>query len=260
MIVELIGCAGAGKTTLRRTLCDRGIDGSRVVAMPDLLLDRALLRRIKHPTGLNVVQEIGGIPFFLGALRRDRDFIALVRRMVFRDGVTTYDKLNTLRGIGRKLGMYHLATNRAPDTIVLSDEGTLLSAYNLFVLTDVVFGRAEIETFARLVPLPHRVVYVRVPIATLLERAATRPDVRRQHRGKDVPDVERDIRRTVELFELIVATPALDGRVITVENDNGDEAATRKVAEKVARWLKVSLPDPQSIRQIVGPTGLEART
>lgn len=260
MIVEFIGCAGAGKTTLRRTLCDRGIDGSRVVAMPDLLLDRALLRRIEHPSEQNVVQEIGSFPFLLGAWRRNRDFFAFARRMLFRDGVTTYDKLNTLRGIARKVGMYHLAMNRAPSSIVLSDEGTLLSAYNLFVLTNAEFGRPEIETFAQLVPLPDRIVYVRVPVATLVERAATRPDARRQHRGKDVSDIERDIRRTVDLFELIATTPVLDGRVITVENDNGDEASRREVTEKVARWLKVPTPLPQPIRRTTGPIGWEART
>ncbi len=94
-----MGCAGAGKTTLRRLLCERGIAGCPVVAMPDLMLDSALLGRIAHPTAINVVQEIGGFPFFLGAWRRERDFLAFARRMLFRRGVTTYDRLNGLRGI-----------------------------------------------------------------------------------------------------------------------------------------------------------------
>lgn len=258
MIVELIGCAGAGKTTLRRLLCERGIGGGRAVAMPDLVLDRALSRRITHPTAINVVQELCGLPFFLGAWRKEREFVAFARRLLAQPAVSRYDRLNTLRGIVRKVGMYHLAASRAPERIVLSDEGTLLSAYNLFVMTNAEFGRPEIQAFARLAPLPDRVVYVRAPVATLVERAASRPDVRRQHRGKDFADVERDIRRTVELFDLLAATPTLDDRVIVVENDEGGEAARREVAEKIAQWLGASMPVAQSVRHAVARLTLEA--
>jgi len=259
VIVELIGCAGAGKTTLRRLLCERGIAGCRVVAMPELVLDGALLGRITHPTGMNVVQEIGGFPFFLGARRRERDFIAFARSMLFRRGVTTYDRLNGLRGIVRKLGMYHLATSRAPSKIVLSDEGTLLSAYNLFVLTNVEFGPTEIEAFARLVPLPDKAVYVRAPVATLVERAATRPDARRQHRGKDLAEVAHDIRRTVELFDLIATTAPVSDRVAVVDNDDNDEAGRRVLAEEVARWLETSASIPRSMEHFIPPLSLGAQ-
>lgn len=258
MIVELIGCAGAGKTTLRKSLCACGITGAPVVAMPDLVLDKPLLSRIAHPTAMNVVQEIASFPFFLAAWRRERDFIAFARRMFSHPGVTTYDKLNGLRGIVRKLGMYHLAAARAPRAIVLSEEGTLLSAYNLFVSTGDELSPHEIETFARLVAMPDRVVYVKAPVRTLVERALTRPDTRRQHRGKHVVDIERDIQRTVELFDLIAATASVRDRITVVDNSDADEAGKQIIAEDIARWLEGSLSIPQPMKHVVGPANLGA--
>ncbi len=57
MIVEFIGCDGAGKTTLAQMVRDRGVWGERAVSMPDLVLDRTVLRHVTHPTAVNVVQE-----------------------------------------------------------------------------------------------------------------------------------------------------------------------------------------------------------
>ena len=44
MIVELIGCDGAGKTTLGRMLAEPRVLGARAVVMADLVLDRPGLR------------------------------------------------------------------------------------------------------------------------------------------------------------------------------------------------------------------------
>lgn len=245
MIVEFIGCAGAGKTTLRRMVCERGLAGSRVVAMPDLVLGHTLLRRVSHPTAVNVVQEVGGFPSFLGAWRRERDFIAFARRTLFRHAPTTFAKLNGMRGVVRKVGMYHLARRRAVDRIVLSDEGTVLCAYNLYVMTNLEFGYPEIEQFARLVPLPDHVVYVRAPVASLVERATSRPDPRRQHVRKDAAEIERDIRRTLDLFDLVVATPPLEGRVMIVDNNDGGPAERRQLVEEIAGRLEASVSTPR---------------
>jgi hypothetical protein len=241
MIVEFIGCAGAGKTTLRRIMCENGSAGNRLVAMADLLLDRAVLCRITHPTAVNVVQEIGGLPFFVGAWRREHDYVGFASRMLARHAPSTFHKLNGMRGVVRKVGMYHLARARAPDRIVLSDEGTVLTAYDLFVTTDVDFGGPELEQFARLVPLPDAIVYVKAPIASLVERATSRPDPRRQHVGKQAAAVERNIRRTVELFDRLVTTAPLKGRVVVVDNDDSGPARRQRLAADIEASLRASI-------------------
>jgi hypothetical protein len=240
VIVELIGCAGAGKTTVRRILCERGSRGSRLLALPDLVRDHPLLRRIEHPTLVNVVQEVAGLPYFLGSWRTERVFVALARELLAGGSVSTFDRLNGMRGIVRKLGMYQLARHRAEGKIVLSDEGTVLSAYNLLVMTNVAFDRLDVERFLAVVPLPDRIVYVRAPVATLVARAKSRPDRRRQHIGGRTAEIERDIRRTVELFELIATSTRVENRVLAVENDDADDAARRRVADEIAAWLEGS--------------------
>lgn len=241
MIVEFIGCSGAGKTTLLRMLHGRRIAGRRVLAMPDLVVGRPLLRRISHPTAVNVVQEVGGLPSFVGAWSDECDFVRFARRLLGRAPSTFYE-LNGLRGVVRKVGMYHLAARRAADEIVLSDEGTLLTAYDLFVTTGVDFGRLEIEEFVALVPLPDVVVHVRAPVGALVERAMSRPDTRRQHAGKDRARIEDDVRRTVTLFDLLASTEPLPGRVFVVENGHGDETRRRDLADQIAEHITSFLP------------------
>ena len=238
MIVELIGCAGAGKTTLRRLLAEREIAGRRSCAMSDLVLDRPVLRRITHPTAVNVAQEIGSLPFVLGGPRSDRDFVRYARRMLAGHARSRFDEVNGLRGIVRKVGMYRLAASRAREAVVLSDEGTLLSAYNLLVMTDLKAGPEDIEAFLRVVPLPDRVVYVTAPVAALVGRAHSRPSPRRQHRGRTEVEVESDVRETVDLFDRIAASPLVADRLLVVENGDGDEASTRQVADRIAAWLE----------------------
>ena len=242
MIVELIGCAGAGKTTLRNLICENGIPDQEVIAMPDLLLQRRVLRRVAQPTAVNVVQELGSLPFLLGALPDERPFLAFARRALWGHAPSRFDKLNGMRGVLRKVGMFHLARERARDAIVLSDEGTLLSSYNLFVATKMDFGEAELARFADLAPIPDVVVYVRAPVESLVERARSRPDPRRQHVGVGVAEIEADVRRTVELFDLLVQTVPVAGRVTIVESSDLDEEGRSRLASEVVNRLLSSLP------------------
>jgi thymidylate kinase len=238
VIVELIGCDGAGKTTLGRMLAESEVLGAQAVLMADLVLDRPGLRRIAHPTARNVAQEIGGLPFLLRALGRQRAYLSFARCMLARYAPTAFHRLNGMRGIARRVGMYELARSRARDRIVLSDEGTVLSAY-LFALTDAELDRSHVARFAELVPAPDTLVYVKAPIDTLVERALARPDRRPQHAGKPPADVERTIGRTVEVFDLVAGSSPLRDRVVVVEND-GDHDRMRRLAGGIASELRLS--------------------
>jgi thymidylate kinase len=238
VIVEFIGCDGSGKTTLSRMLAESALLGGRAFAMADLVLDRPGLRRITHPTARNVAQEVGSLPFLLRAFGRRRTYIGFARRMHSRYAPSAYHRLNGMRGIARRVGMYELAQSRAPDRIVLSDEGTVLSAY-LFAHTDVELDRSHVARFAELVPAPDTIVYVKAPIDALVERAFARRDRRPQHAGRSRDEVERTIGRTVAVFDLVAGSSSLRDRVLVVEND-GAHDRLRRLAADIASQIRVS--------------------
>lgn len=243
MIVELIGCAGAGKTTLRRMLCDRSVSRQPTVAMSDLVIPRIARQRITNPTVLNLAQEIVALPSFVRAWRREQQYLALARELVTREGFPRYERVVAARGLERKIGMYHLARRRAHEEVVIWDEGGLLSAYNLFIPGGYPLAAAEIERFAVHVPLPDRIVYVTAPTEQLVARALSRPDPRRQHVGRDEGAVARNIERTVELFDLLADSPPVAERTLVVAND-GPASSVSQIADSIVSWLE-SEPERQ---------------
>jgi thymidylate kinase len=237
VIVELIGCAGAGKTTLRRMLCERSVSRQPVVAMSDLVIPRGARQRITNPTVVNLAQEVMALPSFLRAWRREQEYLAFARELVTREGFPRYERVVAVRGLERKIGMYHLARRRARGKVVIWDEGALLSAYNLFVPGGYPLAAAEVERFAAQVPLPDRIVYVTAPVELLVARALSRPDRRRQHVGRDEAAVARNIGQTVELFDLLAETPPVAERTLIVAND-GPASSISALADSVVSWLE----------------------
>jgi thymidylate kinase len=259
VIVELIGCDGAGKTTLGGLLAEPGfLGGGRAVAMADLVLDHPGLRRITHATARNVVQELGGLPFLLRAYPGRRAYLAFARHMHARYAPSAYHRLNGMRGIARRVGMHELARTRAADRVVLSDEGTVLSAY-LFALTDVTLDRSDVERFAELVPPPDRIVYVKAPIEALVQRALTRRDRRPQHARKSRSEVERTIRRTVDVFDIVAGAPPLRDRVLVVENDGDHDHLERLCTELASELRAWASPSPAGAHARVHGVHVEPR-
>ena len=246
MIVEMIGCSGAGKTTLARLLAHRGIGGRPAVVMADLALDRPGLRRIRHPTARNVVQEVACLPSFATAVRRQpefRTFLGRSCRLVAAHGTSAAESALSMRSIMRRTGMYHLARQRAGGRVVIADEGPVLSAYHVFVYSTAPRGPAELEEFARWVPLPDRIVYVRSPVESLVRRAASRPERRRQLDPDDPAETTHLLQRAADVFDALIETRPLRDRVIVVENDDRDDGDLERLAHEIAGRLVATTSD-----------------
>jgi thymidylate kinase len=224
MIVELIGCTGVGKTTVMRGLRAHGIGELPTRTMGELVLDRPALRRVAHPTAVNVAQELYALPALAVALRRRRAFLAFASRNLLRHAPSPAERLSRVRAIVRRTGMFEVASRPAhAGELVLSDEGTVLLAF-MFPLDGRPYDTEELARFAKLVPLPDLVVHVRAPLDLLVRRARARTDRGRQLGAMDADELELLLRRTSEVFDTLAGTAPVRDRVVTIDGSLGSEA------------------------------------
>jgi thymidylate kinase len=240
MIVEFVGSSGAGKSSLVERLLGSVPQGSALVDAWDLVA-RPGRRWTTHPTVRNLVADAVVLPTFTSIVRRDPAFARFASERL-RHHPSTFARWNYLLNVERRVGMQALTRRRARGRIVLADEGALLLAYQLFVYTAAPFERADVERFVELVPLPDRVVYVRAPLETLVERSIGRTDRRRELAGDDRAEVERWALRSVELFDMLTASPAISNRLLVVDNPGG-QADLQTAAERVLAFLRAPATD-----------------
>lgn len=260
MIVEFIGATGAGKTTLARALVRRGASAQPVRMATDLLTDRPGRRWIRNPHAINVLADVTALPSFVRALDRDRDFLRFAFDRLKRHAPSTFAKLNYMRNMVRKLGMHEMTKRADPGTTFLVDEGTILTAYQLFVYSDAPFTEPDLERFGRLVPLPDVIVSVKAPIDVLLKRAMTRSDRRRELAQNDEDEVRRWIVRAVELFDAVAEIEPIRDRLVTVEiaddePENLDAAileVERSLAREVVPSIERTSPERATLIAFVG--------
>jgi len=218
MIIEFIGSTGAGKTTLISEVQRRLVQTTEVTTSFDLVAAPLGLRGVTHPTTRNLIQELVGLPFFMRSLPRHQAFVIFTLRMLARQANFTLFTINNLRSLVRKIGVYEVIRRYKHDRIILVDEGTVLSAHNVFVYTSAFYTPEEIARFATLIPLPDVIVYVRAPVDSLINRSLQRTDPPREMKSKNRALIEQYINRAVTMFEQLVEAEEIRGRVLIVEN------------------------------------------
>ena len=235
MIVEFIGASGAGKTSLIASLATAPTSPP-MTAVSDLLHDRPPLRNVREPHLQNLLDDVMLFPSFVRGGEQHRRFVRFAASRLRRSAPSTFARYNYLREIVRDVGKHRFARAFAPGATVLLDEGPLITASHLFVYSRGGYDDHELERFIALAPLPDRVVYVRAPIELLVERAVARRDRRRELSHDE--NGERRLRRAVEVFDRLVASPTLGPRAIVVESVNVSEAR-----DVVARSLAHALDE-----------------
>ena len=237
MIVELVGCTGAGKTTLAHELCTLAPPAQRPVIGSDIVLDRPPFRSVSNAQADNLIQDVAGLPYFLGAAHRDSQFLKLSRDLLREHAPSRLDKVLNTRSVMRRIGMFELARHHAHDRTVLIDEGTVLIAYHLFVYSTADVDGPDIDRFTALVPLPDRIVYVKATLPTLLERARARPDPRRQLAGLPAASAAAWIERASAVFDRVTEAPRLRNRVVVIDNTSSDPRAHRELVAMLAQQI-----------------------
>jgi thymidylate kinase len=236
MIVEFIGCTGSGKTTLINHVRSRLAETTQVVTAHELVAGRLSLGVAAHPTTRNLIEELAGLPFFLGSMPRHQAFIAHTVRLFTRNSRLSLTAINNLRSLERKIGGYEIIMRHHPDTIVLVDEGPIQAAH-MFAYSLALPSLWDIGRFADLVPLPDLIVYVRSPVDALVKRTLGRSDPPREMRSKYAATTEIYVRSAVNVFDRLVQSDNLCNRVLIVENTDQMQPMYSDLVEQVAQYI-----------------------
>jgi thymidylate kinase len=240
MIVEFIGCSGAGKTSLVTTLALRSDTARPTIVSTDLVTDRPGLRWITHPKQINLVADVISFPSFVGGIGHDGDFVRWAFRRLRHHAPSRFARYNYMLNVVRKVGVHEMARSASGRKNILVDEGVIQSAYQLFVYSKAPHTDADLDRFAGLVPLADRVVYIAAPTDLLVERGMQRHDARRELVGLSRRDLTDRLVAAKELFDRLAATAPIRQRLVTIEI--GDEPSAH---EQAIRDLRSMLRDAE---------------
>jgi thymidylate kinase len=264
MIVEFMGSSGAGKSTLAKLL--RGHNGvtGPIMLSADLVMDHPSRRWIHNPTAINVVADLIALPSFLRTMRRKGDFLRFAFHRLKQHAPSKLAKYNYMREIVRNVGIQELARRAEANATIIVDEGPVTTASHLFVYSDGRFSQADLDNFARLLPLPDRVIYVRAPEEVLVRRAMWRPDRRRELSADDREEVEHWIARARDVFDGLAEAPAIRDRVLAVEYADDSPDNQRAVVAQIVAFIneqnRTGHPGKESVSPRVSGTSTPSET
>jgi len=232
MIVEFIGSTGAGKTSLISKIHHKLAQTTVVTTSFDLIAAPLGLSSVTHPTAQNLIQELVGFPFFIGSLNRHGKFLVHTIETFSRNTKFSFHRINNLRSLERKIGMYEITQRYSRDQIILVDEGPILAAH-MFVFTGSLVTSSEIATFANLLPLPDLIVYIKAPVDVLVRRALRRPDPPREMGNKNPDMTEKYVKNATAIFDQLMGSERIRSRLLVVNNPDLTAEEHDKVADDV---------------------------
>ena len=178
MLIEFVGCSGAGKTThierALRVLSDRG----RAAACSTALVARATRTAwISNLLLRNICLNVVLFPWLLLALRRHARFFFFGIRHIVCRADSALGILQRSLSQARNLAANELLRrlDSAPE-FILVDEGTICGVHNVLVHLKRLPESDWIETYSRLVPKPDLVIHLDTPVGLALTRTQNRPD------------------------------------------------------------------------------------
>ena len=218
MLVELIGCTSAGKSTLTKTVAKRaqqqgipfstsydfvlahyGLGWVKPHAIRMALLNNLAIWRCVRSAG----RHWGLLRFVFGVLHS------------MPSTVSRRERLKIARITLRNLGIHEIITQAdTTDRVILADEGTLQVVHYLFVHLQTPPACDQLTAYLQRAPLPDLALYYRQPAALLIERTMRRGHKRIPQRT--AANVERFIGHAVQVFEQVVAEPTIHRRTLIV--------------------------------------------
>ena len=232
MQIELIGCTSAGKSTLTRSILQACHEqGPGILSGNDFVLKQVRLNWVKSHLPRTLLVDLVALFVCLVTWRSNLKFYLFATRLLFQLPIPRLERLNLLRNVLKKIGIYEVIRIRSTDQqVILVDEGVLQAAHNLFVHVSVQMKTEDLSTFAELIPLPDAIIYLRQPESRLIDRI-----MKRGH--KRIPDhshgnVVRFVKRAVTTFDQLVQHPAVESRVVVVDGSQDAIMATNYTREQ----------------------------
>ena len=217
--IELIGCTGAGKSTIAQKIAAAGTHlGIDVVLDDTFVLRHFRLNWMANSRLRQALVNLLSIAVFLRHWRANREFVHFAVTKVVSLQVGWWQKLYLLRIVMKKIGVYDLIRRHGlREQIVLVDEGTTVIANNLFVHCHIPLDRQDLERFAQVVPRPDIALYVREARPVLVRRTAERGHKR--IRNGSQTQVEAFVERAINTFDVVTQHPMFRPCVLVVETE-----------------------------------------
>ncbi len=230
MQIELIGCTGAGKSTLASRLvesCSRR--GIPLITSRDFVLRRSRLDWIPGRVVRNIALNLCALCACVGTLRKNRALYGFAARTILRSPAVLHHKLSLLRNVLKKIGIYEIiCRGSTDDQLVLVDEGTVHVAHNLFVHAQRKADTADLSTFVGLLPLPDVVVLVEQSESVLIDRTVARGHKRIPNRSHAA--VEGFVKSANEVFHRLAREASIAERLLVVDGQHDGVADLRCAA------------------------------
>lgn len=219
MQIELIGCTGAGKSTLARGIVQAGREhGIDTVMGEEIVLNQVRLNWVKTKLARTLCVDLITLFACLVAWQKNLEFYRFTIRVLARLPVGWFEKLNIARNVFKKIGINEIVLHvGSQQQIVLLDEGTLHTAHYLFVHVSVEPDTNDLSNFIKLVPLPDVVIYVRHDETILIQRTLVRGHKRIPNNS--FHQVELFVRNAVETFDNLVQKPVIESRLLVVDGE-----------------------------------------
>jgi len=220
MLIELIGCTSAGKSTLAKKIVqdchERGIG----ISMGDDHVLRLLrMNRVENRVLRTLLLDLVAYTGCLIGCWKYRQLYAYITRTILKlpRNVPFFQRLNIARNAFKKIGISELIRRTVRDAqIVMMDEGAVHTVHYLFVHVSIEPRPDDLLAFLELVPLPDVAVYLQQDETALIQRVRRRGHGR--IRNATHSKVERFVQHAVYTFEYLVKHPRLRERLLVVNS------------------------------------------
>jgi thymidylate kinase len=237
VLIELVGCSGAGKTTIGDlTVGALRAKGFSAISSADIFRERSTIGWIKDNSLRNLALSFMLIPRFMEVRKSRKEYLRFAARMIWKYEKWPLGRINRIRSVMRVMGEDSVLRDLPKKEVVVIDEGMVGSAHSVLVYMDRFPNLKEIGEFVRLVPLPDLVVFVDVPASVALKRTLRRPD--RPIRGGSAFELAGFVDSGCEIFRHISAHGRLGGVLLKVENESEVMDEMDNIVSVVTRFVE----------------------